>query len=792
MAIAWSPKETHLQEYSLGHHPAYISVHLPLPLCHMLGHLHPAKLNSIVGLQLPVFAGFFPLPSVYCLAWICLDVLFCTASIMHLCTISVDRYLSLRYPMKFGRNKTRRRVTLKIVFVWILSIAMSLPLSLMYSQHVLSDDVMVFTLQVPQYSVRTIKMIRDSSGTLGKIRQLEPTGQEPEVPLDHDSVLVEGTCQIPDPLYKLIGSIVCFYIPLGVMLYTYALTVRLLALQQQNLGGEGAGWSSGWLGTPSLGVERRSTWRRLLLPSNKVPTSSCHTTQHQHSAGSTDTELTTLDTHELWLQDSTIPEPAPSTMTALQHFGAEMLRLSRGLENFPVTSPTHFHKEISLVTKRRENSAPESLSCSRSSLKMQESSPVSDRKERELTFSFHEQSINSFGKSPSFNRHVTNFLDQRQEINISESSSSSEDQDPTVGLTPIDQYQSLASKLSEESDSSVPNTTEENDVSHFQIIISPHKSKERKKSVMPFPLPPPCTCPYFGEQSVDGKTKVPLPISAERNERMKHNCIMSRMSENDNTLKVEIISEGSSPTSSLSTSPTRRGKLLDSTFKSRTGNEGCAIGGNMVVTWESGSKRVHRIGSSIGTNSRMVLLDNNSSINNSLIAHSVNQAPLLHRAATLRHYTGITKGRQQKSKSDNTSSPCLLMAYAAGNEGGGLSRSGMVRNPHSRNSSVISRTSSRHGRIIRLEQKATYVLGVVFFTFVILWAPFFVLNLLPTLCADCERNIHHGVFDFVTWLGYASSMVNPIFYTIFNKVFRQAFKKVLLCRYRNKTWRPTR
>lgn len=68
-------------------------------------------------------------------------------------------------------------------------------------------------------------------------------------------MLVEGTCQIPDPLYKLIGSIVCFYIPLGVMLLTYALTVRLLAVQQQNLGGGGAGWSSGWLGpgTPSLG-----------------------------------------------------------------------------------------------------------------------------------------------------------------------------------------------------------------------------------------------------------------------------------------------------------------------------------------------------------------------------------------------------------------------------------------------------------------------------------------------------------------------------------------------------------
>ncbi|KAL0281669.1 UNVERIFIED_CONTAM: hypothetical protein PYX00_002585 [Menopon gallinae] len=90
---------------------------------------------------------------------------------------------------------------------------------------------------------------------------------------------------------------------------------------------------------------------------------------------------------------------------------------------------------------------------------------------------------------------------------------------------------------------------------------------------------------------------------------------------------------------------------------------------------------------------------------------------------------------------------------------------------------------------VATEQKASKVLGLVFFTFVLCWAPFFVLNVIFAACPEC--NVPSHVVDTCLWLGYVSSTINPIIYTIFNKTFRAAFIRLLKCRC-HRTTRPSR
>ncbi|XP_026151636.1 5-hydroxytryptamine receptor 2A [Mastacembelus armatus] len=121
----------------------------------------------------------WPLPSDLCPIWIYLDVLFSTASIMHLCAISLDRYIAIRNPIHHSRFNSHTKARIKIMAVWTISVGISMP--------------------IPVLGLR-----------------------------DHSKVFKDGSCLLTDNNFVLVGSFVAFFVPLTIMVVTYFLTISAL------------------------------------------------------------------------------------------------------------------------------------------------------------------------------------------------------------------------------------------------------------------------------------------------------------------------------------------------------------------------------------------------------------------------------------------------------------------------------------------------------------------------------------------------------------------------------------
>ena len=83
------------------------------------------------------------------------------------------------------------------------------------------------------------------------------------------------------------------------------------------------------------------------------------------------------------------------------------------------------------------------------------------------------------------------------------------------------------------------------------------------------------------------------------------------------------------------------------------------------------------------------------------------------------------------------------------------------------------------------ERRATLILGLIMGSFIACWFPFFFLYSISPVCPICEESpdspccVQAWGFSFAFWLGYSNSALNPVIYTVFNKDFRRAFKRIL-------------
>ncbi|XP_033324581.2 octopamine receptor in mushroom bodies isoform X2 [Megalopta genalis] len=92
-----------------------------------------AVADLMVGLAVLPFSATWEVFKVWifgdlwCSVWLAVDVWMCTASILNLCAISLDRYLAVTRPVSYPQIMSPKRARLLVATVWILSFVICFP-----------------------------------------------------------------------------------------------------------------------------------------------------------------------------------------------------------------------------------------------------------------------------------------------------------------------------------------------------------------------------------------------------------------------------------------------------------------------------------------------------------------------------------------------------------------------------------------------------------------------------------------------------------------------------------------
>lgn len=166
-----------------------------------------------------VAGGFWLFGSRFCDTWVAFDIMCSTASILHLCIISLDRYWAIASPFRYERRMTQRLACAMIAMAWALSILISfVPVQLHWH----------------------------------KAKDRRHPSSSCDVSLNHT--------------YAITSSLISFYIPVAIMIVTYTRIYRIAQAQIRRISTlERAGGQ--W---PAHSKEPASTLRSSLRKETKV------------------------------------------------------------------------------------------------------------------------------------------------------------------------------------------------------------------------------------------------------------------------------------------------------------------------------------------------------------------------------------------------------------------------------------------------------------------------------------------------------------------------------------------
>ncbi len=210
----------------------------------------------------------------WCAIWLAVDVWTCTASILHLVVISLDRFIAVTHPVTYPNLMTTFRAKLLVVFAWVMSFFVCFPPLVGWNSGADSALLAVLTGGGDKYKSERNMTLTISPGVLAPNKRALEAMQErcnPQCMLSEDLGYV---------LYSAVGS---FYAPMLVMMYFNFRIYRTAtnttkAIRQGFTKVKGAGGADGQL---SMGIHRGGGATAMALANSaastmSVPTASGH------------------------------------------------------------------------------------------------------------------------------------------------------------------------------------------------------------------------------------------------------------------------------------------------------------------------------------------------------------------------------------------------------------------------------------------------------------------------------------------------------------------------------------
>lgn len=168
----------------------------------------PAMLN--------VLCGAWVLWPSFCPIWLCFDVMCCSASILNLCVISLDRYLYIISPLRYKQRMTPPRALLLVGAAWgLAALASFLPIEMKWHSlgHLSGQSVVpgVSNVNISSYPEKLYP---------ASYFQLSPSG------------VFSFQCRLQVTLpFALVASVLTFFLPSSAICFTYCRI--LLAARRQ-------------------------------------------------------------------------------------------------------------------------------------------------------------------------------------------------------------------------------------------------------------------------------------------------------------------------------------------------------------------------------------------------------------------------------------------------------------------------------------------------------------------------------------------------------------------------------